>query len=114
LARDIKDFIKYDQEGQKCIEKCIYLAETTPELRNDRDEIRRTLQQHGYRILPNEDLPFDSDALERDVTAYLKSCSMSIHLIGSDDTTIKPERTEDLLEFERKQQAAASRVRKQH
>ena len=114
LARDIKDFIKYDQEVQKCIEKCIYLAETTPELRNDRDEIRRTLQQHGYRVLPNEDLPFDSDALERDVTAYLKGCSMSIHLIGSDDTTIKPERTEDLLEFDREQQAAASRVRKQH
>ena len=114
LAQDIKDFIKYDQEVQSCIGKCIYLAETTPELTNERTEIKRTLQLHNYRVLPDEELPFDSYAFERNVARYLEGCSMSIHLIGSDYTTKKPETEEKLLEFENDQRSAAARVRKQH
>ena len=114
LAQDIKEFIEYDQEIQKCISNSVYLAETTPELSNERNEISRTLKMHGYRVLPEDDLPFDSDGFEKKVSAYLNGCGMSIHLIGSDYTTIEPEDEDELLEFNLKQQSAAGRVRKQH
>src|SRR6185369_10048616 len=70
LAQDINEFIKFDQELQKCIGKCVYLSETTPELANERNEIKRTLQQHGYRVMPEEELPFDNDAFEAKVKTY--------------------------------------------
>jgi hypothetical protein len=72
LAQDINEFIKFDQELQKCIGKCVYLSETTPELANERNEIKRTLQQHGYRVMPEEELPFDNDAFEAKVKTYFE------------------------------------------
>jgi hypothetical protein len=114
LAQDINEFIKFDQELQKCIGKCVYLSETTPELANERNEIKRTLQQHGYRVMPEEELPFDNDAFEAKVKTYLNGCSLSIHLVGSDFTTIRPEKAEELLDFNTEQRNAALRVRKQH
>jgi hypothetical protein len=110
LAQDISAFIKDDQDTRKCV----YLAETTPELANDRNEIKRALQQHGYRVLPDESLPFEDEVFEQKISEYLKHCTLSIHLIGADFTTIETQDETQHEEFDLKHRFLATRVRKQH
>jgi hypothetical protein len=114
LAQDINEFIKSQQVNQKGLEKHVYLAETTPELSDDRNEIKRTLQQHHYSVLPDENLPFEAELFEDKVNGYLKRCALSIHLVGADHTTINvdDERLRQRLSLQH--QLAAERVRKQH
>jgi hypothetical protein len=61
----------------------IYLAETTSDLSIDRDSIKRELRQHGYRVLPDRELPLKAPALEQAVREYLQQSKLSIHLIGA-------------------------------
>jgi hypothetical protein len=109
LAQDIKKFIK----SQQLSKNSIYLAETTPDLNEDRNEIKRTLLLRNYHVLPDENLPLDEPALEDKIRGYLQRSVMSIHLIGSDSTNIDAE--EDRIELRNKQhQRAAHLVQKQH
>src|SRR5262249_23812184 len=60
----------------------VFLAETTADLREQRDAIKRDLQQHGYRVLPDAALSLVSAELEAVGGEDLTQSSMSIHLIG--------------------------------
>jgi hypothetical protein len=60
----------------------IYLAETTSDLREQREDLRRGLQQHGYVVLPAQPLPPLAADLTAAVRADLAECRMSIHLLG--------------------------------
>lgn len=60
----------------------VYLAETTFDLRDERDSIRRELQQRGYTVLPDGPLPSNAADFQRTVREYLKRSRLSIHLIG--------------------------------
>ena len=60
----------------------VYLAETTTDRSADRDQIRRELEAHGHRILPDRTLPLTGPQMERAVQEYLKQCKFSIHMIG--------------------------------
>jgi hypothetical protein len=61
----------------------VYLAETTHDLLTERDVIKRELQRHGYKVLPDHNLPTEGKALEASIREYMKECKLSIHLIGS-------------------------------
>ncbi len=63
-------------------ENTIFLAISTLDLQEQRDAIRRELQQHGYTVLPDRSLPLTGAEVEAAVRADLARCSMSIHLIG--------------------------------
>lgn len=60
----------------------IYLAETTPDLSEGRELIRRELRQRGYRVLPERPLPSDADELAARVREELARCRLSIHPVG--------------------------------
>jgi hypothetical protein len=60
----------------------IYLAETTFDLNDERDKIRRDLQQRGYKLLPDKPLPLKSPDFQNTVREYLAQSKLSIHLIG--------------------------------
>jgi hypothetical protein len=62
--------------------KTIYLAETSSDLGAQRDQIKRELQQHGYVVLPDGELPLDAASLKRAVGEYLARSHFSVHLIG--------------------------------
>lgn len=115
LAQDIKEFIKCQQSAplDPSCTKSIYLAETTPDLSDERNEIKRMLQLHGYHILPDENLPFESSAFEEKVRKYLELSILSIHLIGSDHTVV-PVEEQLRLRLNLQHQLAAERVSKQH
>ena len=61
--------------------KTIYLAETTFDLSDARDSIRRELTMAGHRVLPAQPLPMTPDFAQR-VQESLAQCSMSVHLVS--------------------------------
>lgn len=63
--------------------KYVYLAETSFDQSENRDEIRRELQYLGYNILPLVSLPNDGEKIESLVKQYLDRSVVSIHLMGA-------------------------------
>jgi hypothetical protein len=61
----------------------VYLAVTTTDLNDEREALRRDLEQHGYVVLPDRPLPVAASDLESEVREYLARCRMSIHLVGA-------------------------------
>lgn len=61
----------------------IYLAETTSDLAEARDKVRRELVQKQHVILPNAQLPTNKAQLETMVRDCLQRSRLSVHLIGA-------------------------------
>lgn len=74
-----KHHITYPQTT--ATKKTIYLAETAFDLNDERDKIKRELEQHGHKVLPDQLLTYNPD-FQRVVCENLERCSLSIHLIG--------------------------------
>lgn len=115
LAQDIQTFINSQKKASMdpSLQRCVYLAETTPELLDERNEIKRELLLRDYCVLPDENLPFDNAGFEEKVSAYLKRSSLSIHLIGSDHTVV-PADGKERSNLNLMHRLAAERVSKQH
>ncbi|NET30414.1 MAG: toll/interleukin-1 receptor domain-containing protein [Cyanothece sp. SIO1E1] len=62
--------------------KTVYLAETTFDLNQQRDNIKRELLQRGCTVLPNQPLQYGPN-FQTEVCGYLPQCQLSIHLIGA-------------------------------
>jgi hypothetical protein len=69
--------------GDESTEKeSVYLAETTADLKEEREAIRRDLQQHGYTVLPARGLSLVASEMKASIAEDLSQCRMSIHPIG--------------------------------
>jgi hypothetical protein len=60
----------------------VYLAETTYDLREQRDAVRRELQGYDAAVLPDRPLPLVGPECEEMVREQLERSAFSIHLIG--------------------------------
>jgi hypothetical protein len=60
----------------------VYVAETTSDLREQRDAVRRDLQQRGYVVLPTRALPLSNDEAALAIRDDLALARMSVHMIG--------------------------------
>jgi hypothetical protein len=78
----------------------IYLAETTSDLRECREQLRRDLLQHGYTVLPAEPIPHVADDAERIIRETLLRCRMSVHLIGRIYSVVPEGGTASLVEMQ--------------
>lgn len=72
----------------------VYLAETTYDLSEQRDKIKRELTQRGHQVLPDKELPLRAPALEEAVREYLKRSRLSVHLVGENYGIIPEMETE--------------------
>jgi hypothetical protein len=63
-------------------EKAVFLAETTYDLREKRDAIRRELQTQGLQVLPSQPLPHVKEECEQAIRDALAGSFLSIHLVG--------------------------------
>ena len=66
LAHEISDLLQNVDSSEQAadstgIGRVVYLAETTNDLRNERDRIRRELMERGHTVLPDRPLPLDTD-----------------------------------------------------
>lgn len=89
LAHDICSLLEIVQKhegGEKgpseSQRSAVFLAETTSDLVEQRETIRRDLQQHGYTILPARSMAPVASELRNSLREDLARCQMSIHLIG--------------------------------
>jgi hypothetical protein len=92
LAYDIKQMLdNFSSHGNGTGEQTpiassgttIYLAETTFDLVEERNKVKRELQQRGYVVLPERSLPPYYPDFEQVVRENLEGCKLSIHLIGA-------------------------------
>lgn len=67
---------------QSAKRESIFLAEATADLKEEREAIRRDLQQHGYTVLPSRGLPLVASEMKASIAQDLSQCRMSIHPIG--------------------------------
>jgi hypothetical protein len=86
LAYDITQLLEQlDGNGEQVPQESkgtVFLAETTFELREEREAIRRDLVRNGFEVLPDRQLPLVSDELDAVVRDQLARSQLSIHLIG--------------------------------
>jgi hypothetical protein len=60
----------------------VYLARTSSDMKERRQSLRRELEDRGYIVLPNRELPEDAEDYKRAVREDLKLARVSIHLLG--------------------------------
>jgi hypothetical protein len=94
LAHDISELLSLLEAGQREIppeeEKApaggakgfVYLAETSFDLLEKRDAIKRELLGYGYTVLPDRPLPLFGPECEALVREQLARCRLSVHLVG--------------------------------
>jgi hypothetical protein len=80
--------------------KTVYLAETVLDLRQERDLIKRELQQHGHVVLPDVELPLSGAPLAETVRECLRRSDLSVHLVGGNYGIIPEEESRSLVEIQ--------------
>lgn len=78
----------------------VYLAETTSDLREQREALRRDLQQQGYTVLPDRTLPHIFEEAVATVFDNLQQCRMSIHAIGKNYSFVPEGGTQSMVEMQ--------------
>lgn len=110
LAQDLCALLRELESGEEATSATrtvsdkgtVYLAETSFDMKDRRDEVRRDLQAHGYRVLPDISLPLNAPELEMYLEQALAQCRLSVHLIGKNYGVV-PEGSEQsisVLQFE--------------
>lgn len=87
LAQDIADLLDELTDEAVGLEgvtsSTVYLAATTSDVSEGRDDLRRELQRRGFRVVPDRDLPLVADDLSAAITGWLSESDFSIHLLGA-------------------------------
>lgn len=78
----------------------VFLGETTSDLREQRETLRRDLQQHGFVVFPARPLPSVASEVRVAVSEDLARCQLSILLIGKNHSSVPEGGTESLLEIQ--------------
>jgi hypothetical protein len=84
----------------------VYLAETTSDLREQADRLRRDLQQHGYTVLPSAPLSFVAEEAGAAIRDSLAQSRMSVHLIGRNYGLVPEGGTVSMVELQHELAAA--------
>lgn len=87
LAQDVKRTIGEGANGSPVegagAGKTVFLAETTGDMRTARENVKRELNQRGYRIVPDRTLPSTADELLPMLQADLGQACLTIHPVGA-------------------------------
>jgi hypothetical protein len=78
----------------------IFLAETSFDLQERRDTVKRELLGHGYAVLPDRPLPLFGPECEALVREALARCRMSIHMVGRNYGVVPEGATRSLVELQ--------------
>jgi hypothetical protein len=87
LAYDIAKLLELVRNGGGAVHPqaskgTVYLAETSFDLRDERETIKRDLIHNGFEVLPDQPLPLFAADFEPLVRSQLARCTLSLHLIG--------------------------------
>ena len=88
--------------------KTVYLSSSTSDVNDERDRLRRELQQRGHHVLPDRQLPPCAPEFQEAVKEQLSRSALSIHLVGTTYGLI-PEGEEELSVVHLQERLAAER-----
>jgi hypothetical protein len=93
VVQDIAYLIKTLNKSEKieAAKRKIYLAETTYDLQNYHDNLARELEEGGFEVLPDKNLPYVIDRFRNEVEAFIDESILSVHLISSTNYALQPE-----------------------
>lgn len=93
VVQDIANLIKKlnKSETTDIAKRKIYLAETTYDLQGYRDNLVRELQEGGFTVLPNKNLPYVINKFIADVEGFIDQSVLSVHLVSSTNYAVQPE-----------------------
>ena len=63
--------------------KKIYLADTSYDLKEYHENIKRELEDTGFTVLPNKHLTPVAGLMREEIESFMKECVLSIHVVGS-------------------------------
>ena len=78
----------------------VYLAVTTSDLRDEREAIKRHLEQRGKTVLPDRPLPVAEADVQAAIREDLARCRMSIHMVGDTYSMVPEGGVDSLLEIQ--------------
>lgn len=62
----------------------VFLAWTSSDLKEQREELAIILQKAGFNVFPATDCPSDDEVFKQKVTESLNRCTCSLHILGSE------------------------------
>ncbi len=62
----------------------VFLAWTSSELKEQREELAIILQKAGFNVFPATDCPSDDEVFKQKVIELMSRCSCSLHILGSE------------------------------
>ena len=89
-------------------ERKLYVAQTTADLREEAEKIRRELVGRGHKVLPSQPLSMLGDELLPQVSDYLSESSMSIHPVGKAYGVVPEGESESLIAIQNRLAAQKS------
>lgn len=112
LAQDIVKLLEMLRRDEVVVEQterkgAVFLAETSFDLRDDREAIRRDLIRNGYEVLPDRPLPLMAGDLDAALREHLLRSKLSIHLVGRNYGMVAEGATHSTVE---RQQMLASQL----
>ncbi len=104
LAQDIKDLLTI-LEGRASgntpspakTKGTVYVAETSSDVKERRDSIKRELLGHGYTVLPDEPLPLEGAECASFVREQLSHCRLSVHVVGQNYGVVPDNATDSIV-----------------
>lgn len=84
LAYDIQSSLNFlNSEKDKPADKFVFLAETTSDQNDNRDAIKRELQNLNIGIYPLVNMPNDGEKITDLLNEYLVNSSLTVHILGA-------------------------------
>jgi hypothetical protein len=106
LAHDmccLLEMLEVDQASEKApagAADAVYLAVTTADLKDQREAIKRDLEQHGNTVLPDRALPLAASEVQGAVRDDLSRCRMSIHMVGNTYSLVPEGGVDSLIQIQ--------------
>jgi hypothetical protein len=86
--------------GSATKKTAVFLAETTQDQENVRDNIKRELIQSGYKVLPINPLPASPDLAKDIIIKSIEQSELAIHIMGNEYGEIMTGSDVSLMEFQ--------------
>jgi hypothetical protein len=97
--------------AESAVRATVFLAETTSDLREQREAIKRDLQQQGYVVLPTQPLPLVVAELKDVLREDLAQCQLSIHPVGKNYSLVPEGATTSMVEIQNEMTLARAEQR---
>jgi hypothetical protein len=114
LAYDVAKLLEELQTGGEAApaptasKGTLYLAETSADLREEREAVKRDLVRNGYEVLPDRPLPLVAAELEAVVRDQLERSTLAVHLVGKGYGVVPDGATRSLVVLQHELAVASS------